>query len=115
MKSVRARKVFGIQPRILTALLSAGALVTSLSVWTALVPPAAASTPTVVTLGFDDGTVDQFDNAFPILQSHGMNATFFVNTGPIVAGDPSHMTWDELHTLSAAGNEIAATRSTTPT
>src|SRR6516225_4296568 len=31
----------------------------ALPIWAA---PAAASTPTVVTLGFDDGTVDQFDN-----------------------------------------------------
>jgi hypothetical protein len=59
-----------------------------------------------VTLGFDDGTVDQFDNGFPILQAHGMHATFFVNTGPIAAGDPRHMTYADLHTLFNAGNEI---------
>jgi hypothetical protein len=69
--------------------------------------PAAAATPTVVTLGFDDGTVDQFTEGFPILQTHGMHATFFVNTGPILAGDPSHMTFAELHTMASAGNEIA--------
>jgi hypothetical protein len=70
-------------------------------------PPAEASTPTVVTIGFDDGTVDQFNNGFPILSAHGMHATFFVNTGPIIAGDPAHMTWADLHTLFNAGNEIA--------
>jgi hypothetical protein len=75
-----------------------------LGVWAA---PAGASTPTVVTIGFDDGTVDQFNNGFPILTAHGMHATFFVNTGPIIAGDPGHMTWADLHTLSSAGNEIA--------
>jgi peptidoglycan/xylan/chitin deacetylase (PgdA/CDA1 family) len=79
----------------------------SLSSLAALATPASASTPVVVTLGFDDGTVDQFDQGFPILQAHGMHATFFINTGPIVAGDPAHMTWADVHALSDAGNEIA--------
>jgi hypothetical protein len=61
----------------------------------------------VVTIGFDDGTVDQFNNAFPILQAHSIHATFFVNTGPIAAADPGHMTWENLQTLFNAGNEIA--------
>src|SRR5262249_58837845 len=69
-------------------------------------PPAGASSPVVVTLGFDDGTVDQFDNGFPILSAHGMHATFFVNTGPIIAGDPAHMSWADLHAMDNAGNEI---------
>jgi peptidoglycan/xylan/chitin deacetylase (PgdA/CDA1 family) len=72
-----------------------------------LVPTmAGAATPTRVTIGFDDGTVDQL-NASPILAAHGMHATFFVNTGPIIAGDPGHMTYSNLHTLSNAGHEIA--------
>jgi peptidoglycan/xylan/chitin deacetylase (PgdA/CDA1 family) len=74
--------------------------------WTAAAPPAAASTPTIVTLGFDDGTVDQFQQGFPILQAHGMHATFFINTGPILAGDPAHMTWADLTTMYNAGDEI---------
>jgi peptidoglycan/xylan/chitin deacetylase (PgdA/CDA1 family) len=78
----------------------------SLSIWAIPAPRAAASTPAVVTLGFDDGTVDQFTNGFPILAAHGMHATFFVNTGPILAGDPAHMTWADLHTMFSAGNEI---------
>jgi hypothetical protein len=36
-----------------------------------------------------------------------MHATFFVNTGPITADDPGHMTWTQLQTLFNAGNEIA--------
>ena len=78
-------------------------LLSSMGMWTA---PALASTPTIVTLGFDDGTVDQFDQAFPILSAHAMHATFFVNTGPISAGEPAHMTWADLHALFDAGNEI---------
>jgi peptidoglycan/xylan/chitin deacetylase (PgdA/CDA1 family) len=70
--------------------------------------PAAAATvataPTVVTIGFDDGTADQL-GALPILQAHGMTATFFVNTGFI--GNAEHLSWADLHTLFDAGNEIA--------
>ena len=65
-----------------------------------------SSTPVVVTLGFDDGTLDQFVQAFPILQAHAMHATFFINTGPILAGDPGHMTWADLTTMYSAGQEI---------
>jgi peptidoglycan/xylan/chitin deacetylase (PgdA/CDA1 family) len=85
------------------ALAAIGALTVSLI--TAVNPvPAAAAAPTAVTIGFDDGTVDQL-GALPILQAHGMTATFFVNTGFL--GDAEHLTWDDLRTLSAAGNEIA--------
>jgi peptidoglycan/xylan/chitin deacetylase (PgdA/CDA1 family) len=86
---------------------AAAALTTSLSICAAPATPAAASTPVVVTLGFDDGTVDQFNFGYPILAAHNMHATFFVNTGPILAGDPSHMTWTDLHALFSAGSEIA--------
>jgi hypothetical protein len=98
---------FGVRPGILTSVAAAAALVTSLSSWVMWTVPAAASTPAVVTIGFDDGTVDQFNNGFPILQAHSMHATFFVNTGPIAADDPGHMTWENLQTLFNAGNEIA--------
>jgi peptidoglycan/xylan/chitin deacetylase (PgdA/CDA1 family) len=67
----------------------------------------ATTTPiTIVTIGFDDGTLDQIDT-LPILQAHGMNATFFINTGPILAGDTGHMTVAQLTELSNAGDEIA--------
>jgi Polysaccharide deacetylase len=60
---------------------------------------------TVVTIGFDDGTADQFA-ARTVLADHGMNATFFINSGPILAGDPDHMTPADLGALAALGNEI---------
>src|SRR5215469_10406349 len=90
---------FHARPRMLMSVAAAGALTASLSTWAVTVAPAAASTPVIVTIGFDDGTVDQFTNGFPILQAHGMHATIFVNTGPILAGDPAHMTWADLHTM----------------
>ena len=92
---------------VLWPVAAAATLMTSASIWATSAPPAAASTPVVVTLGFDDGTVDQFTHGFPILAAHGMHATFFVNTGPILAGDPAHMTFADLHTMFSAGDEIA--------
>jgi len=60
---------------------------------------------TVVTIGFDDGTADQFAARRP-LKRHDMHATFFINSGPIVVGDPDHMTVTQLTTLAGLGNEI---------
>jgi peptidoglycan/xylan/chitin deacetylase (PgdA/CDA1 family) len=71
---------------------------------TAADPVPIVLTPTVfVTIGFDDGTVDQFAVRRP-LRKHGMHATFFINSGLI--GDPDHMTVEQLQALEAAGNEI---------
>jgi peptidoglycan/xylan/chitin deacetylase (PgdA/CDA1 family) len=71
----------------------------------AVAPPAAAATsPTTVTIQFDDGNADQYQ-ALAVLTSRGMHATFYVNSGPV--GDASHMTWGQLHDLAAGGNEIA--------
>ena len=67
-------------------------------------PPPPPPAETVVTIQFDDGTADQM-TALPILQAHGMHATFYVNSG--VIGDGTHLTWDDLTTLATAGNEIA--------
>jgi endoglucanase len=76
--------------------------------WQAIAPPAPPPPPpgpqTVVSIQFDDGVADQIDT-LPILNAHGMHATYFVNTG--VVGDAGHMTWDQLHQLATAGNEIA--------
>jgi peptidoglycan/xylan/chitin deacetylase (PgdA/CDA1 family) len=94
-----------IRSRVRRSLPAIGALTALLCSWAVSpVPTAAAATPTVVTIGFDDGTADQLA-ALPILQAHGMTATFFVNTGSI--GDAEHLSWAHLHTLFDAGNEIA--------
>jgi len=66
---------------------------------------AAAVTPgtTVVTLQFDDGYADQAAAA-TILATHGMPATFYVNTGTI--GSTGALRWDQLTAFAANGNEI---------
>ena len=68
--------------------------------------PATAAFPTIVVLQFDDGYADQYA-ALASLNAHGLHATFFVNSGPITAGDPAHMSWAQVQDLYAAGNEIA--------
>jgi peptidoglycan/xylan/chitin deacetylase (PgdA/CDA1 family) len=67
-------------------------------------PPPPGESGTVVTIQFDDGVADQA-GALPILNEHGMHATFYVNTG--VIGDPDHLSWEQLQQLATAGNEIA--------
>ena len=63
-----------------------------------------ASAATVVSIQFDDGVADQY-GTLPILNAHGMHATFYVNSG--VVGDAAHMSCDQVTDLATAGNEIA--------
>src|SRR5690606_3050624 len=47
-----------------------------------------------VLLTFDDGYLDNYDTAFPILRRHGVQATFFIATGYI--DRPRLPWWDEI-------------------
>lgn len=73
--------------------------------WVCVAVPAGAATQTVVTISFDDTNLDQYTAARPLLQAHGMHATFFVNSGFVDTAD--HMSWAQLADLAADGNEIA--------
>jgi len=64
---------------------------------------ASATVQTVVTIQFDDSNADQFQ-ALDMLNAHGMHATYYVNTG--VLGDSAHLSWVQLQSLFAAGNDI---------
>lgn len=66
--------------------------------------PAVATSGTIVTIQFDDGTADAYQ-ALPILRDHGMRGTFYLNSALIET--PGRMTWTQIAELSAAGNEIA--------
>jgi peptidoglycan/xylan/chitin deacetylase (PgdA/CDA1 family) len=71
-----------------------------------LAAPASAATPVVVSLAFDDNTANQFTLAYQqALQPRGIPATFFVNSGTI-GSSKNFMTWSQLGTLAAAGNDI---------
>ena len=66
----------------------------------------AATDPTIVSLNFDDGTISQYTLAWErAIAPHGMGATFFVPSAKIGSG-PDYMTWNQLSTLFAAGNDI---------
>jgi peptidoglycan/xylan/chitin deacetylase (PgdA/CDA1 family) len=66
----------------------------------------AQSTSGVVTIAFDDGLNSQFNNAFPLMQEHGFNGTYYIVTSFIGTGD--YMNMSDLHSLQDAGNEIAS-------
>ncbi|MER6814218.1 polysaccharide deacetylase family protein [Spirillospora sp. NPDC000708] len=90
-----------MSPRRLLSLLTA-ALIGAAAVLAAV--PASADTGTVVSLTFDDGSQDQYDNARPALASHGMKGTYYINSARV--GTSGYMTQAEIASLESAGNEI---------
>ncbi len=60
--------------------------------------------PVIITL--DDGYRDNYENAFPVLQEHGLKATFFVVTDFIDHNVRDYMSWDMVEEMSAAGMRI---------
>lgn len=59
-----------------------------------------------VALTFDDGYMDAYTAALPLLQQYGFVATFYVVSGFV--GQPNYMGWNELRALRDAGMEIGA-------
>jgi peptidoglycan/xylan/chitin deacetylase (PgdA/CDA1 family) len=59
-----------------------------------------------VVLTFDDGHLDAYTEAFPLLKKYGMNGTFFVVTDFANYKNPAHMTWDMMREMDAAGMRI---------
>jgi peptidoglycan/xylan/chitin deacetylase (PgdA/CDA1 family) len=59
-----------------------------------------------IILTFDDGYIDNYEFAFPILQEFGYVGTFFVLTDVTDRSEPAYMTWDMLREMYAAGNSI---------
>lgn len=84
-------------------------LVAALACLTFLPATASAATASshphaVVSLSFDDGQETQF-HVGDILARYGMHGTFFVNSAMLGSG-PWYMTWGQIHSLAARGNEI---------
>lgn len=57
-----------------------------------------------VVLSFDDGYVDFYTNAVPILRKYNMKAVAFIPTGLIGGG--AYMTWAQIEELSKSPNVI---------
>jgi peptidoglycan/xylan/chitin deacetylase (PgdA/CDA1 family) len=59
------------------------------------------SKPIIIT--FDDGYVDAYTHAFPLLQRYGFVATFFLISEPMDNGLPQFLTWEHVKEMHAAG------------
>jgi len=59
-----------------------------------------------VVFTFDDGTVDHFDTARPILQQFGVTGLFYVPTAKL--GSEGHMTADQVGRLFTEGHTIGS-------
>jgi peptidoglycan/xylan/chitin deacetylase (PgdA/CDA1 family) len=61
-----------------------------------------------VLISLDDGWIDQYALGFPILQRHGLTATFFVYPSGIALdkSDGVYMTWPQLLNLIRQGMDI---------
>jgi len=68
--------------------------------------------PIVIT--FDDGYLDNYQNAFPILKKYNFVATFFVIAQAIDDFKPGYMTWDQLEEMAIERMEIGSHSVTHP-
>lgn len=67
-------------------------------------PTDSPAQPTVVSLGFDDGTLGHY-SASQTLAAYNLKGTFYINSGRIGATD--YMSLNQLQSIAASGNEIA--------
>lgn len=56
-----------------------------------------------VLLTFDDGYLDNYENAYPILREFGFTATFFIPTEFIDTNRAGYMTWAMIEEMAANG------------
>lgn len=59
-----------------------------------------------IILTFDDGYVDQYENAFQILQNYVFTGSFFVLAAPADVAARRYLTWDMITEMSNAGMDI---------
>jgi peptidoglycan/xylan/chitin deacetylase (PgdA/CDA1 family) len=69
-----------------------------------------SESPKTAVLTFDDGWIDNFTHAFPILKRHSIPATFFVTTDHIHKGvdDPRKMSVADLKELMRSGMTVGS-------
>ena len=62
-----------------------------------------------VALSFDDGYLEHYQNAFPILKKYNVKATFFIPTGWVSSAEHlGNLTWPEIQEMSRAGMEFGS-------
>ena len=57
-------------------------------------------------VSFDDGPVDAYTNAAPILERYGFHGTFFVTSGVEGGAREGRISWDQMADLVARGHAI---------
>jgi peptidoglycan/xylan/chitin deacetylase (PgdA/CDA1 family) len=62
--------------------------------------------PIVIT--FDDGYLDNYQNAFPLLQKYGYTGVFYIFTYPLDHDDPAYLTWEMVEKMHRAGMEFGS-------
>lgn len=67
-----------------------------------------------VLLTFDDGYLDNYENAYPILQELGFEGTFFIVTDFVDSGREGYMTWPMIEEMARAGHRIESHSRTHP-
>lgn len=70
------------------------------TLYAALKNKASISNKSVI-LTFDDGYIDFFYNAYPILRKYGFSATVFIPTG--LMGRGAYLTWSQIKEMSSSG------------
>jgi peptidoglycan/xylan/chitin deacetylase (PgdA/CDA1 family) len=60
----------------------------------------------VISIVFDDNYLNQYEQAFPLMQTYGIGGTFYVRTDKI--DQPGYMSAEQLRSLENAGNEIGS-------
>ena len=78
----------------------AGYTTITLDELTAALNDQAALPPKPLILTFDDGYIDFYTAAFPLLKRYNAKATIYIITGRV--GKPGYLTWDELRELAAS-------------
>jgi len=69
--------------------------------------------PKPVLITFDDGYIDNYTNAFPILKKYNLRATIFIIPA-FTSVYPNYMTWEQLKELEANGITIESHTLTHP-
>lgn len=60
--------------------------------------------PKAIGICFDDNYIGNYENAFPILATHGFHGTFFAHTGYVgVVTSKDHADWEELQIAEDSG------------
>lgn len=67
-----------------------------------------------VLLTFDDGYIDNYEEAFPVLEEYGFKGTFFVVTEFIDTARQGYMTWEMIERMAQAGQRIESHSRTHP-